>query len=348
MDKSIVFSVAGSGKTTLLVDGLNLEKRFLIITFTDNNFHNLRRKILARFGYLPKTIGLYTYFSFLHSFCYRPLLAMKMKTKGLNWDSPPDWTSKLPRTDERFYFDISRRIYKGRLAKLLEVKGELLEAVARVEKFYDVLCVDEVQDFAGHDFNFLAALAKSSLGVLLVGDFYQHTFDTSRDGATNRTLHEDYEKYRTRFKAMGLYIDDDTLKKSHRCPPAVCGFIRETLGIDIESHGDGEHEVKLVEEQQRAEQLYASVTTVKLFYQEHEKYGCYSQNWGGSKGDDHYVDVCVVLNPKTLKAYKTGGLNGLAPTTRNKFYVACSRTRGNLYFVPEKLFNQFKGIKRSP
>ena len=143
---------------------------------------------------------------------------------------------------------------------------------------------------------------------------------------------------------MGVGIDDDTLKKSRRCPPAVCSFIRKTVGIDIESHGAGDYEVVLVEDAQRAEELYSSATTVKLFYQEHEKYGCYSQNWGGSKGDDHYGDVCVVLNPTTLKAYKKGGLKDLAPTTRNKFYVACSRTRGNLYFVPDKLYKKYKTL----
>jgi DNA helicase-2/ATP-dependent DNA helicase PcrA len=344
MAKSVIFSVAGSGKTTLLVDALCLERRYLVVTFTENNFANLRSKILKKFGYLPINIGLYTYFSFLYSFCYRPILAMRMRTKGLNWNTPPDWTSRLSRTDDRYYLDQTRKVYKGRLAKLIESKGALLESVQRVEKYYDVLCVDEVQDFAGHDFNFLSSLASSSLGVLLVGDFYQHTFDTSRDGPTNRTLHDDYQKYRTRFKKMGVGIDDDTLKKSRRCSPAVCSFIRETIGIAIESHAADNYEVVLVEDAQRAEELYLSATTVKLFYQEHEKYGCYSENWGGSKGDDHYGDVCVVLNQTTLKAYKEGWLKDLAPTTRNKFYVACSRTRGNLYFVPNKLYKKYKKI----
>lgn len=141
---------------------------------------------------------------------------------------------------------------------------------------------------------------------------------------------------------MGLSIDDGTLKKGRRCPPAVCGFIRDMVRIDIESHGNGEYEVALVEEAQRAEELCASDTTVKLFYQEHEKCGCYSRKWGGAKGDDHYGDVCVVLNATTLKAYKIGGLKHLAPTTRSKLYVACSRTRGNLYFVPDKLCKKYK------
>lgn len=50
-DKSVIFSVAGSGKTTLLVDALCLERRFLVLTFTENNFANLRRRIVKKFGY---------------------------------------------------------------------------------------------------------------------------------------------------------------------------------------------------------------------------------------------------------------------------------------------------------
>jgi DNA helicase-2/ATP-dependent DNA helicase PcrA len=81
MDKSVIFSVAGSGTTTHIIDGLSLDKR-LIITFAGNNYANLRQKIVSKFGYLPGKIGLFTYFSFLHPFCYRALLAMRMQTKG--------------------------------------------------------------------------------------------------------------------------------------------------------------------------------------------------------------------------------------------------------------------------
>jgi DNA helicase-2/ATP-dependent DNA helicase PcrA len=52
---------------------------------------------------------------------------------------------------------------------------------------------------------------------------------------------------------------------------------------------------------------------------------------------DRYEDVCVVLNPGNLKAWKAGGFRDINSATRNKLYVACSRARGNLTFVPESL-----------
>jgi DNA helicase II / ATP-dependent DNA helicase PcrA len=38
--------------------------------------------------------------------------------------------------------------------------------------------------------------------------------------------------------------------------------------------------------------IYEDPKTVKLLYQEHLKYACFSHNWGASKGIDRYQDVC--------------------------------------------------------
>lgn len=35
------------------------------------------------------------------------------------------------------------------------------------------------------------------------------------------------------------------------------------------------------------------------------------------------------------------------PITKNKFYVACSRTKGDLYLVPDKFYKKYKGMKIS-
>jgi hypothetical protein len=285
MGKSVVFAVAGSGKTRMLIESLSLERKCLILTFTDNNLANLRSRIVQKFGYIPHNIKLATYFSFLNSFCYRPLFAMAMKTKGFNWEAPPARTLKFSRDSVSYYVDGTQRIYYGRLALFLEKRNAIPDIVARVEKYFDSLLVDEVQDFAGHDFNLLTAVAvTSNVDVLLVGDFYQHTFDTSRDGATNKTLHDDYAKYRDRFRKMGIEIDDESLIKSHRCAPAICDFVKGQLGIEMQAHGDQEALVEMVSEQGRADELFSDDATVKLFYSESGKYRCHSLNWGGSKG----------------------------------------------------------------
>ncbi|MBP1205789.1 superfamily I DNA/RNA helicase [Duganella sp. 1411] len=343
MGKNVVFAVAGSGKTRMLIESLTQEERYLILTFTDNNLANLRSRVIQKFGYIPPNIKLATYFSFLNSFCYRPLFAMVMKTRGLNWDTPPARTLRFSRDSADYYLDGARRIYYGRLALFLEKRNAIPDIVARMEKYFDSLLVDEVQDFAGHDFNLLSAVASASdVDVLLVGDFYQHTFDTSRDGATNKTLHDDYAKYRERFQKMDIAVDDKSLAKSHRCAPAICDFVKSQLGIEMQAQGRQEAMVELVSEQRRADELFLDDETVKLFYSESSKYKCHSLNWGASKGLDHFNDVCVVLPDNVAKAYAKGKLTTLPASTRNKLYVACTRANQNLYLIPGALLKHYK------
>lgn len=341
MDKSVILAVAGSGKTSHLVASLNEVKRFLVVTYTDANHDNLRSKIIQRFGYFPANITLYTYFRFLHGFCYRPFLRSKKDTKGVTFNLPPEFP-RYALTDDRRYISSSHRLYANRLAKFIQQSDLVGAVMARMEKYFDVFFVDEVQDFAGHDFNFLMAISTTNLTTTYVGDFFQHTFDTSRDGNVNASLHTDYNAYKARFKAAKLKVDTDSLKKSRRCSKSVCDFITKKIGITIEAHDDRDSIVKYEEDPAAVLDLYRDPGTVKLFYKEHLKYACYSQNWGASKGVDRYHDVCVVLNPSNVKAWQKGSFRDINAETRNKLYVACSRARGNLTFVPEALLKPYR------
>jgi DNA helicase-2/ATP-dependent DNA helicase PcrA len=343
MDKNVIFAVAGSGKTSRLVASLDEVRRFLIVTYTDSNHDNLRSKIIQRFGYFPANITLYTYFRFLHSFCYRPFLRSKKDTKGVTFNLPPTFP-RYALTDDRRYMSSGRRLYANRLANFIEHSNLVGAVVARMEKYFDVFFVDEVQDFGGHDFNFLMAISAAQLNVTFVGDFFQHTFDTSRDGNVNANLHTNYDAYRAKFKAAKLSVDTESLKQSRRCSRSVCEFITEKIGVSIEAHDNRESVVRYEDDPAAVLALYKDQGTVKLFYKEHHKYACYSQNWGASKGVDRYQDVCVVLNPANVKAWQDGSFRDINPGTRNKLYVACSRARGNLTFVPESLL---KACKRS-
>lgn len=341
MDKSVVFAVAGAGKTSRIVASLDEVQRFLIVTYTESNYGNLRSKIIQRFGYFPNNVTLYTYFRFLHSFCYRPFLRSKKNTKGVTFKFPPTFP-RYALTDDRRYISSNDRLYANRLAKFIEHSNLIGAVVSRIEKYFDVFFVDEVQDFAGHDFNFLTTISTANLNVSFVGDFFQHTFDTSRDGNVNASLHSDYSAYKAKFKAAKLRVDTDSLKKSRRCSKTVCEFITEKIGITIEAHDERESIVRYEDDPATVLAIYKDPRTVKLFLKEHHKYDCYSQNWGASKGVDMYHDVCVVLNPGNVKAWQSGSFRDINPETRNKLYVACSRAHGNLTFIPEALLKPYK------
>ena len=76
-------------------------------------------------------------------------------------------------------------------------------------------------------------------------------------------------------------------------------------------------------------------TIVKLHFRNSSKYGSSHRNWGDTKGEDHYQDVCVMLNKATAEKYAAGKLCELAPSTRNKLYVAITRAHGKVYLINE-------------
>ncbi|MGG9991202.1 hypothetical protein ACQ7BN_01880 [Streptococcus suis] len=133
------------------------------------------------------------------------------------------------------------------------------------------------------------------------------------------------------------------MSKSYRCPKIVCEFIVGNLAIEILSQQEEKlsAEINLIDSQDKIESIMTDDNVMKLFYQKSYDYDCKSQNWGDSKGSE-YENVCVVLNPTTYKLFVANRLNELPSQTKSKFYVACTRTRGNLYFVNQSDLEKYK------
>ena len=150
MDRRLILAVAGSGKTTYLINSIDPSKRYLIVTYTENNLSHIRRRIVDRFGFIPDNVNLLSYFQFLFRICYRPFLKDKFNGKGITWNPPEDWTRF--KTGEEHYLTSHRNLYHNRLAKLC-LKECAPQIKARIEKYYDCFMIDEVQDLGGNDFN---------------------------------------------------------------------------------------------------------------------------------------------------------------------------------------------------
>ena len=340
MDRRIILAVAGSGKTTFLINSLNLDRRFLIVTYTENNVAHIHRHIINKFGYMPKNITLLSYFQFLINSCYRPFLKDKYDAKGITWNIPEDWTRY--KKGNLHYMTSHRYLYHNRIAKLcIDNCKDLIKD--RIEKYYDCFMIDEVQDLGGHDFNLIQSIVPTKIDCLFVGDFYQHTFDTSNDGNVNKGLYNDFEKYKLKWSKIGFIIDDATLSNSYRCSPHICDFISKRLSISINSHRQDFTNIILVDNQTDADALFDNKSIIKLFFKEAYKYHCYAENWGKSKGMDCFKDVCIVLNATTLESYIKNTLHLLAPSTLNKLYVAFTRAKGNVFLIPHTFIDKFKG-----
>ena len=336
MDKRVIFATAGSGKTTYIVNNLSLEKRTLIVTYTNGNYENLRRKISDKFGgVLPPNITLIKYFSFLYGFCYKPFLSDQFKAKGIIYESNPNRFVK--QTQKGYFFSSNNYLYSNRIALLLE-KTEVIEDIKkRIEKYFDEFVIDEIQDIAGRDFSLLEKLMEANVNMLFVGDFYQHTFDTSRDGIVNSTLYDDIKAYEHRFEKKGIRIDRTTLSYSWRCSNAVCKYIRENLGIEIFSNRPDVDDtaVEFIDDEIDIDRILRDNKIIKLHYQNGAKKGEFHKNWGETKGEDCYHDVCVLLNKTTAKKRNLNKLDELTQATKNKLYVAITRAKGKVYLINE-------------
>ena len=334
MDKKLILAVAGSGKTTKIISSLSLEKQSLIVTYTKNNAENLRLGIINKFGYFPKNISLMTYFAFVHSFCYSPFLKDRYRTTGIYYGRN---NNRYARNEKR-YITQERRLYSNRIAKFIAENKIIDSVVSRIERYFDDFFIDEIQDFAGHDFDLLSQISiKLECPVLYVGDYFQHTYDTSRDDNVNRNLHSNFPLFKRRFIDMGLEIDEQTLSHSYRCCPEVCEFVSVNLGIDIKSHRSHNASVNYVDDPKIVTEIVKDDSIVKLFYQKHYEYKCYSRNWGDCKGENGYRNICVMLNNSTLKKYKSNNLHDLPERTRNKLYVALTRANESIILVPESM-----------
>lgn len=341
MDKRLILAVAGSGKTTYLVDQIDLTRRFLIVTYTNNNVNNIRNAIIRKFGYFPNNIKLESYFQFLLSFCYNPFLKDVFKANGIYYKQPPESTNYLKRDNIAFYKTRSGFLYHNRIAKLCQ-EAKLTQSISeRIDKYFDCFFFDEIQDLAGHDFDLITKIIPQNTQTIFVGDFYQHTFDTSRDGNQNKSLHDDYNKYCKKWGKTGLQIDTTTLSNSWRCTQTTCDYVRNNLGIEIHSHKSDNSTISFIDNQKDVDALIHHNVPV-LFLQEHSKYSCFGMNWGESKGLDDFIDIGIVLNKTTLNLYQKDQLILLPPITRNKLYVACTRAKRNLFFIPYNLLAKYK------
>lgn len=339
MDKCLILAVAGSGKTTFLIDRLNQNQRFLIVTYTRNNYKHIRHSILKKFGFFPENIKVLSFFHFLYSFCFKPFCGLGFKSKGICFDNPEDWT-RYHYGEEVFYKTKEGRMYANRLSLYCNLFcADNIKN--RLDKYYDYFFIDEVQDIAGRDFNLLLSIIPNKCNTIFVGDFYQHTFDTSNDGVVNNNLYKFYNKYLKQWKDVGVTVDNSSLSRTHRCSSEICAFIRN-MGILIESTGEAQGHVVVLEKEQDVDPIVKNDQIPKLFLEKSYSYKCASINWGASKGIDSFNDVCVVLNKNTQLLFQKGKLVDLNPRTKNKLYVACTRPHRHLYIASYVFLEKYK------
>lgn len=336
-DKRLIHAVAGSGKTTTLIGKINPTRKNLIITYTSENQNHLKRKLIDKFGRIPEYTHVFGVFEFLYQFCLIPYLGRRLNGINFSYKKKNYWDNNTIDNSKRAIVNqLSKSLITGNIVyggKTYKCKVDYLK---RIDKFFDYVYIDECQDFASDDFDWMMSLSQLEAEVLLVGDYYQKTFQTSSRGNKGTGIHSTYENWKTAIENAGFEIDEYSLMISYRCPGNICDYITENFNIQIKGGNQSSVEgiIRELKTQEEIDSVMNNDGIMKLFYQNSKKYQCKSINWGESKGTE-YEKICVVLNQSTYKHYKANILNQLAEQTKAKLYVASTRTKGDLYFVEE-------------
>ncbi len=226
-----IIACAGSGKTTRLVlDAIeNRDRRIAFITYTIQNTRTIVRRFGERYGGVPKHVNVMTWFAFLLRECARPYqhaVYSKSRIESICYVTGQS-TQRIPeaRTGP-YFFAGDDLIYSDKVSQFAirceQASGQLV--TRRLQKVYTDIFIDECQDLAGWDWEWVESLLKSGIRVTLVGDPRQGILNTNmaaknkqlrRSGVTS--LLEGWEK--------SSLCQVEQWSVTRRCNSAICRFV---------------------------------------------------------------------------------------------------------------------------
>lgn len=183
-----VLAVAGSLKTQSIVDACksgSSDRKRLVLTYTLSGQRDLERRLADECepASLPDVCGWYAFLLRHWVRPFLPLLYPGRRLAGLNFEGTPLTNSRgiVIASGEDRYLDKESRAYKRFLSKLsVDVSERAAGSVInRLQRIYDEIYIDEVQDMTGYDLDILELLLKSNSTIRLVGDIRQSVFDTN-------------------------------------------------------------------------------------------------------------------------------------------------------------------------
>ena len=186
---------------------------------------------------------------------------------------------------------------------------------------------------AGGDLNFVENFYKDEwVKVVQAQEVYDKPFKKSKTEIG-------YEEFIEELRGERFDVDTKSLICTRRCSEEICSFIRDKLGIQIQS---ARINAGTVIRPSNIQEILDDKNIVKLVYDNASHYSFRAVNWSYSKGDT-YDAVCVILNGSTEKLVEDKfSVSTLKTVTLNKLYVALTRSKGDLYIVTQDEFETVK------
>lgn len=353
-NNKLLIAAAGSGKTTFLVNEALKKKsgKILITTYTQANEEEIRRKFIKINKCIPENVTIQTWFSFLLQHGARPFQGCKFNDdiNGLVLINGISAKGIAETDTQNHYFTKNQKIYSDKLSKFVvkcneQSKGSVIDRLSRI---YTDIFIDEVQDLAGYDLDFLKLLFKCKVNILLVGDPRQGTYSTNNSSKNKKFKKAKIVNF---FEDDSIVIekDDSSLTTNYRSCSQICDLSNKlypnhrktTSGNTDNTEHDG---VFLIKKQDIENYLF-KYKPIQLRDKKDvkgvvENYSV--MNFGQSKGLE-FKRVLIYPTKPFIDWIKDNN-SELAPTSRSKFYVAITRASCSVGIVCDESL-QIDGIE---
>lgn len=342
--KTLVVAGAGTGKTTMLLDmaaACCSSRNVLYLTYTNANAHEFESALIERIGCIPASITVMTWFSFLLVHGVRPFPApgFKHRIDQLFFDQGrPRQIADVNRGDEDYYCPAPGIVYRSRLSDLAALCDQWWDGavIDRICSIYDVILVDEGQDFAGYDYDLLLSLMNYSGAMIIVGDPRQQTYRTNHE-----QINSGYKTVFDFFNEKSSYpLDTTSLRTTYRCSQDVIDLANR-LFPELPTVVASENsflstrgsviKLKKAGFSTWAQTRSGSFTILRYSSRVKIPEGYRAMNMGESKGLT--LGDVVIFPTNDMRKWIEGETVELKDETRAKLYVAITRASGDVIFA---------------
>lgn len=371
---------AGAGKTTLIVNKvcerlstINSHKKIAVITYTIKNQEIIASK-LDTVGCKSSKVIVLGWYYFIKKYWIDPFkgdindtlynhTVQLLFSEGRSDTIKSGKTFSKKRKEDSFFSKDYRWIYSDKLSEAAEYlyKKNKDSLIRRLSNIFDCIFLDEVQDFAGYDFDIIRILTKNSLiPCTIVADPRQCTYVTNRSAKNpkytgNPSLYIS-EKINSKTRQY-VFIDDTTLVHSHRCIDSICELASaltpqypktETcICVQCEEQRKKNHTLKgcfLIKESEVSSFINQN-NPVALTWDINTKINSSvmeRKNMGESKGCE--FDAVLLYPTQDMRKWIKDNTTILCNETRAKFYVAVTRAKYLVGIVVPENFGYVNGI----
>lgn len=360
-NNKLIISGAGVGKTTFLVKkAIELKnEKIAIITYTEANELEIRKKFFELNKSLPSNITIETWFSFLIKHGINPykgdlfeeLFEKDIKgmifSKGIsNYVKIENKTFSKKSTNLNYYFNNNLKIYSDKISNFIyecnkKSKGKI---ITRLNEIFQHIFLDEIQDLVGYDLEVVKLLIKSKINIIMVGDPRQTTYSTHKEKKNKSYSNGQIKQYFIeKLKKDEVEIDEESLIYSHRNNSQICTLanrlypnFKPTFPCKCCHNNLPENcDIHYIYKDQIEEYL-KKYNPIQIKWNNKTKINdnYASINFGNSKGLS--FDRVLIYPTKNMLEWLEDNSIELKEETRSKFYVGITRARYSVGIILSK------------